>query len=154
MAADVFVEPIAGAGGTRGDWFVVEVMADVGGPFERGSVAAIAGPFDGFESDPNEIAAELADGLGWGGPARLRCGGGGSAAGADFGAGVGRIVFPKMAEEFIKTKVFPFGYIKGQSAGQKLVKDDAQRIDIGPGVNVVNGWISLLGAHVAGSADE
>src|SRR5262249_43062605 len=59
-----------------------------------------------------------------------------------------------MAEEFIKTKVFPFGYIKGQSAGQKLVKDDARRKDSGPGVKVVRGWISWRGAHVAGSADE
>ena len=44
--------------------------------------------------------------------------------------------------------------VKGQSAGQELIQDHAERVDVRAYVNVLAGGVCLFGAHVFGGADQ
>ena len=64
------------------------------------------------------------------------------------------ILFAEAAKCFVDDFTAPLGGIKRQRAGEKLVEDYSQRIDVTAGVNVADFGVGLFGAHIRGSAHE
>ena len=70
---------------------------------------------------------------------------------ADLAAGLGRVVVAQPAQEFVESD---FAQIEGRHAHQQLVKQDAQRVNIGARVDILTRREGLLRAHILRSSDE
>jgi hypothetical protein len=106
MAANVFLEAVRRAGGTREDRAVLEIAFDVRGKFRGRAIAAVAITLESFYGDPIEIAAEKRDELGGFEPATLSAIDGFLAIGINLRARAGRVLFAKDAKELIEWLFF------------------------------------------------
>jgi hypothetical protein len=154
MAANVFVEAVRSAGGTREDGAVLEIAFDVRGKFRGRAIAAVAITLESFHGDPIEIAAEKRDELGGFEPATLSAVDGFLAIGINLGARAGRVLFAKDAEELIEWLFFQLLRVEGKRGGEQFVEKDAKGVHIGAGIDVSNAGIDLFWAHITGSSEQ
>lgn len=127
--------------------------------FERegGGVASFAVFFEALGDDPVEVGGEGADEIVWfeaaveGGLDGERVVAGGR---ADAGGHAGRGVFAEDSLDAGDAGPAHDLFVEGEFAGEEFVEDDAEGVDVGAGVDVVEGEVGLLGRHVVGRAHE
>ncbi len=172
VPAHVLAHPVPEARRAGLDRLVVQVAADVGGELDRGAVAALAIAGQRLLRNVVEVAAEQAPqpaGLDAplrrtrGGGVRIdrqrgderrplrRTRGGGVRIDRQRGDERRRVVLAQPAQDLVERGLPDLERLR---AGQQLVEDDAQRVDVGAGVDVGHRRIGLLGAHVAERADQ
>jgi hypothetical protein len=138
MAAGELAEAIGGGGRAGFDGLAVEMAADVGGQRVDGGVAAVGVLFERLHDDPIEVAGE----------------GTGEAAIGDAGAGARRVLFTDAAKGFELGDAAESRAVEGGRAGEELVQEDAERVEVAAGVHGGCAGAGLLGAHVLESADD
>jgi hypothetical protein len=136
------------------DGFAGEIALDVPGEAVGGLVAARAVLFEGAHDDPVQFAAQqpgqpvrfdpaplpgLAQSLGG-----LR----------EAGARAGRLVLADLPQHFEQRRFAQLRGADGRDAGQQLVEQRPERVDVAAGVDVLRGRRGLLGAHVLQGADD
>ena len=84
----------------------------------------------------------------------LRHGGGRHAHGADAGARARRFLLADQTTDFVESGVLELFTVKRRAAGEQLVEQDAQRVDVAAGVDVQAAAFGLLGTHVERRADH
>ncbi len=129
-------------------------------PFEVGrqlvgrAVAPGAVFLERLHHDPVEVAAKLAHQrrrLGAPAPGHV---GRDLAGRGDAGARAHRILLTDDPPDLVEADSAQHLRLEGQSAGEQLVEDHAERVDVGAGVDVDAGHLRLFGRHVLEGADE
>ncbi len=130
-----------------------EVPIDVGGEAVGCLVPPGAVLLQGLHHDPVEITRQCslqlrridaATGRDAGQPFRR----------AHLRARTGRIDFPHHAQHLEQRTALELRCIQRRRTGEQLVEDHAQRIDVGPCVDVHRRWVRLLGRHIGRRADD
>jgi hypothetical protein len=148
MPPDVPGDPVGGARRTCDDRLVAQVAADVRRQLRRGRVAAPPVLLQRLEGDGVEVPPQLAsEGPSFGGGAR-------PPEAADPGTRLRRIHLADLPAELVHATVSQLLGGERERPGQEFVEDDPQRIDVGPGVDVLRPEVRLLRAHVLRSSDE
>ena len=126
---------------------------DVLGQGVGGLVAARAVFLNALHHDPVQVAADAPRQAG-----RVDLSPGGDAGkgieAAEAQAGGGRLFLADDALNLGKGGAAQPAGVEGQGAGEQLVQQHAQAVDVAARVDVAGGRLGLLGAHVLGRADE
>ena len=142
-------------GGRTGlDRFVVQIALDVAREIVGRFVAARAVLLQRLHHDPVQLVAQRVAQLDRIGPAMFGHGGGGLAHRADARAGSRRLLFADHAADFVEPRIFELLAVERRAAGEQLVEQHAQRIDVAARVDVQAAAFRLLGAHVERRADH
>ena len=132
-----------------------QVALQIGGQGAGGFVAAGAVFFQALHHDPVELAAEHLTQA-----ARVEAAldrerrKGLGIQRADALAGTRRLVFADDPPHLVVAGVAQGRAVEGRGAGQQLVEQNAQRIDVATGVDVQAAQLGLLGTHVQRRADH
>ncbi len=137
------------------DGFAAEEMLDIDGEVAGGVVAAGAVLFERFHHDPIQVASDLVNELRGHGATlpgnrrkvrRLH--------GAQFCGGALRLLFADGPTHRIEAGFGQLGGVKWRLAGEQLVQEHAQGINIAPRVHIQAAHLGLFGAHVSGCANK
>ncbi len=66
----------------------------------------------------------------------------------DLRARPGRLFLPNDPPDLVVASLLESGLIEGRRTGQEFIKQNTQRVDVGPSVHVEAAHLSLLGTHV------
>ena len=132
-----------------GDGCAIEEALQVGGELGGALVAALGLFFEGAEGDPVEIGGQFGD------VHAHRFDGevGAEGAGGEAGGGAGGALVPDEAPEVLAALVVLGLDGKGGAAGEHLVEDGAEGVDVAAGVHAAD-VLDLLRGHVVGGAED
>ncbi len=153
VPTDELSQPIGGARRAGLHRLVVHVALDIRSQFHGRGVAPGPVFLEGLHDDPVEVALEFARKVCRAGPAALGRHIGIAVAVGQPGRGPRRLLFADPAPHFVESGASQSGGVEGLRADEQLVKNDAQRIDIGSGVDIEARHLGLFGTHVLRGAD-
>ena len=171
VPADQLLETVGSTGGTGGHRFVAQMTLDVLSQVVGGFVATGAIFLEGLHHDPVEVAPNPGDEF-----LDLPEARGGNAAQAQppawvfrWGAvlvgavdqfpgqpcgGLERFLFPNRPAHGLETGLQQFTGLKGRLAGQQLIEQHTQTVNVAPRVNVHTVELHLFRTHVGRRAEE
>ena len=136
----------------RGNRLVLQVPPNIRGEFRRRTIATRPIFFQSLQSDRVQVAANLPGECLRLGPALLsQSRRRGRILRADLGAWLRRVVLAQPPQEFVQSDS---SQIEGWHTHQQLVKQDAERVDVGARINILTRRQGLFRAHILRSSDE
>ncbi len=151
---DELSQAIAGAGRARFDWLVVQVSVDVACQAVSRLVAPVAILLERLHHDPVQLAAHLLGQARRLEPALRRNRGQRVPGITQPGAGLWRLLLANQPQYLRHgCQLEPLARERSR-AGQKLVEQHAQTVDIGAGIDIHGIEFGLLGAHIFERTDD
>ena len=153
MPPEKLPEPIASRRGAGLDRLPREVAVEVAGQVVRGRVAKGPVFLESLEGDPVQLTPDqpgepggLDLGPGWGGLGRRTLG--------DPRTGAGWLLLTNPPEDLRESAVLQAGTTQGRGSGQEFVEQDAEGVNIGPGIDIIGPALGLLRTHVLQGAHD